>query len=193
MGSTRILIQDIITDIVPHDEIEKAHQQDTLEWIRSGVDIFRVEKPDTPPKHLVSYFVLHDETTDKLLLVDHLKARLWLPTGGHVEPEEHPKTTVIREAEEELGITADFGTKFKDQPLFVTVTKTRGPGTHIDVSLWYVIKADSSQTLTFDRDEMNDIRWFTFDQILNTDSTLLDPHMHRFVRKMRTHSNYVEK
>ncbi len=44
----------------------------------------------------------------KLLLVDHKKAGLWLPSGGHVEIDEHPQTTVQREVREELGIEATF-------------------------------------------------------------------------------------
>ncbi|MGV9748387.1 NUDIX domain-containing protein [Rhodococcus zopfii] len=41
--------------------------------------------------------------------MDHIGAGLWLPTGGHVEPGEHPLDTAIRETREELGIDADFG------------------------------------------------------------------------------------
>ncbi|MFI5343447.1 MAG: NUDIX domain-containing protein [Chlamydiales bacterium] len=37
-------------------------------------------------------------------LVDHKKANLWLPAGGHVEPNEHPRETVKREILEELSI-----------------------------------------------------------------------------------------
>jgi 8-oxo-dGTP pyrophosphatase MutT (NUDIX family) len=64
-------------------------------------------KPDTPPKHLVSYFVLYDESTHKLMLVDHIKAKTWLPAGGHVKLDEDPRITVTREADEELGIVAN--------------------------------------------------------------------------------------
>lgn len=185
MDTTKLLIQDIVAGIQPYDDTEATHQQDILEWISSGADLFRVAKPDTPPKHLVSYFVLYDEEVNRLMLVDHVKARLWLPTGGHVEQDEDPKVTVIREAEEELGITADFGSKFKDAPLFVTVTETRGPGTHTDVSLWYIIKSDSSQDLAYDKREMNAVWWLTPEEILATDIATLDPHMHRFIRKIK--------
>ncbi|WP_198139660.1 NUDIX domain-containing protein [Candidatus Orientia mediorientalis] len=43
-----------------------------------------------------------------MLLVDHKKALLWLPSGGHVEIAEDPKTTIERECLEELNVTADF-------------------------------------------------------------------------------------
>lgn len=101
------IIQEI-SNIQPLDRLENQHIEDTLTWIKSGASIFRIQKPDIPPKHLVSYFVLLDIVQQKLLLVDHKMAKLWLPPGGHVEVDEHPRTTVIRECEEELGIQANF-------------------------------------------------------------------------------------
>jgi hypothetical protein len=82
--------------IVPFDEVESRDKEGVLEWIESGVELCRLKKPDVSPKHLVSYFLVVDG--DHLLLVDHINAGLWLPTGGHVEPGEHPRTTVEREA-----------------------------------------------------------------------------------------------
>jgi len=53
-------------------------------WIDSGAQIFRLMKPETPDPHLVAYFLLLDPAQKKVLLVDHKKAGLWLPSGGHV-------------------------------------------------------------------------------------------------------------
>ncbi len=57
--------------IIPLDKHEEQDQHAVLAWINSGVDLCRVEKPATPPKHLVAYFVLVDG--DYLLLVNHKK------------------------------------------------------------------------------------------------------------------------
>ena len=105
MTPLRKEIFDLVNSISPHDEIEKSHIQSITQWIASDSEIFRISKPDNPRKHLVSYFTLLDVEEDKILLVNHRKAGLWLPAGGHVELEEHPATTVTREIEEELGIT----------------------------------------------------------------------------------------
>ncbi len=101
-------IAEIIAAIEPLDELEREHRDSTLEWIRSGAPIFRTAKPDVPPKHLVSYFALVDQQRGKLLLVDHKLAGLWLPSGGHVEPGEDPRATVVRELAEELNLAAEF-------------------------------------------------------------------------------------
>lgn len=125
-------ILDAVNAISPLDDLEQEHKDDVLAWIKSDAPLFRISKPDNPPKHLVSYFVLYDPQSSQLMLIDHVKAQLWLPTGGHVEIDEDPRTTVNREAYEELQITAKFDTVFGHNPLFVTVTATRGQGIHTD-------------------------------------------------------------
>ena len=101
----RHIITDIVRSIEPIDALEQRHRRETLDWIDAGHPLFRVAKPATPPTHLVSYFLLCDVSERKVLLVDHIDAGLWLPSGGHVEPEEHPRETVRREVAEELFIT----------------------------------------------------------------------------------------
>lgn len=184
MSPSSTLIYSIVSHIQPYDELEAAHKVTTLSWIQSGAPLFRIAKPDTPPQHLVSYFVLYDKAADKLMLIDHVKAKAWLPTGGHVEINEDPRTTVLREAREELGIEATFTTQFGDDPLFITATTTRGYGNHTDISFWYIINGDSTQQLTCDPQEMHGYQWLTPANILAMDIAKLDPHMHRFVQKM---------
>lgn len=181
----REVIRPIIEQIDPFDDIESRDVQDVLAWIDSGAELCRISKPDNPPKHLVSYFVLFDEANQSVMLIDHIKSGLWLPSGGHVEPQEHPRTAAVREAEEELQIAASFDTPFNDNPLFVTVTRTVGHGQHTDVSLWYIIAGNRDKQLEYDQGEMNGYQWMRLDDVLATDIRQLDPCMHRFVGKMQ--------
>jgi 8-oxo-dGTP diphosphatase len=169
----------IVAAIEPLDELEREHRDSTLEWIRSGAPIFRTMKPDVPRTHLVSYFALIDERRRKMLLVDHKLAGLWLPSGGHVEPNEDPLATVVREVAEELNLAAEF---IQPNPLFITITRTLGHGDHTDVSLWYLLRGDSSRAIEFDRGEFHGVRWFEFDEIPFERS---DPQMRRFIAKLR--------
>lgn len=165
-----------LSAIQPLDALEQAHLADALAWVDSGAELCRTAKPATPPKHLVSYFVVVDG--DHLLLVDHRNAQLWLPTGGHVEPGEHPRTTVLREFEEELGLAT---TQAVAAPLMVTCTTTVGlTAGHTDVSLWYVVQASRQQALVFDQDEFHAVRWFHCDELPFERS---DPHLRRFAEK----------
>jgi 8-oxo-dGTP diphosphatase len=176
----RALIRQEIDGIAPVDAIETTHRADALAWVDSGAALFRIEKPARPPKHLVSYIAVI--RGDNILLVDHKNARRWLPPGGHVEQGEHPRLTVERELKEELGISAlhPIGA-----PLFLTSTETVGlTGGHVDVSLWYVVTADSKQQLAYDDTEFESARWFSFDEI-PVERT--DPHLSRFLGKLRRH------
>jgi 8-oxo-dGTP diphosphatase len=178
----RDLIRELVGSIDPWDDIEREHRTDALGWIDSGAPLFRRAKPATPPKHLVSYFVVVDRAHQRLLLVDHILAGLWLPSGGHVEPDEDPTDTVRREVVEELQVDARF---LMAVPLFITVTDTVGSTAgHTDVSLWYVLHGDCTKELIYDREELHSIAWFPLED-LPLERT--DPHLVRFAGKLRSY------
>lgn len=171
---------DVISAIVPFDDLESQHIQETLAWIQSGDQIFRLQKPATPLKHLVCYFIVLDEKAQKILLVDHKKAGLWLPAGGHVELNENPQDAARRECFEELAIAAEF---LHETPLFLSsVTDVDHIPGHTDVSLWYVLKGEAGASYEFDQREFNSIQWFDFDEI---PLQISDPHMGRFIQKLK--------
>jgi 8-oxo-dGTP pyrophosphatase MutT (NUDIX family) len=172
-------IKNLVSALVPLDEIELQHLSEAMTWLASNKEIFRIQKPAFPNPHLVCYFLLIDLEKKKVLLVNHKKANLWLPSGGHVEINEHPKETVLREAKEELQIEANF---LSDLPLFLTSTETVGDDIHTDITLWYVLKGSISDSILFDREEFHDVRWFDMNEIpLQT-----DPHLQRFLNKLKT-------
>ncbi len=45
---------------------------------------------------------------DHVLLHRHLKLGLWLPPGGHIEPNELPDAAAVREVQEEAGIDVEL-------------------------------------------------------------------------------------
>lgn len=176
-SSMREAIRAELAMVEPHDSLEQEHLAEALAWVDSGAELCRISKPATPPKHLVSYFAVVDG--DHILLVDHRNAQLWLPTGGHVEPGEHPRDTVVRELKEELSLVP---VRPVGAPLMVTCTTTVGlTAGHRDVSLWYVVEASRKKPLTFDEQEFNAVRWFPFNEVPFERS---DPQMRRFVEKL---------
>ena len=174
----RYAIRQEIAAIQPADAAEQALLDEVLAWVDSGVELCRLQKPATPPRHLVSYFVVVDQ--DHVLLVDHINAQRWLPPGGHVEPGEHPRHTVLREIQEELGLVPahDIG-----PPLMLTSSTTVGlTAGHCDVSLWYVVRLDRSAKLQFDAHEFHAVRWFGVD---NIPWERAEPGLPRFIRKLK--------
>jgi 8-oxo-dGTP pyrophosphatase MutT (NUDIX family) len=179
--TTRAELLRTVSRISAPDLISRDHLDTAMSWIRSGAPLWRTEKPATPPVHLVSYFLPADAHTGRFLLVHHRKAGLLLPAGGHVEPFENPWQTVVREASEELRLTPDSGPQ---EPIFITVTQTRGPGVHTDVSLWFLLDVTESDIDWYDEAEFSGITWLSAAQILELPADRLDPHMHRFLRSI---------
>jgi 8-oxo-dGTP diphosphatase len=173
----RAAIRREVASIHPFDVLEEIHRGDALAWIDSGASLFRTAKPATPPKHLVSYFAVVDGR--EILLVDHKSAQLWLPPGGHVEPGEHPRETIARELQEELGFVAEHDIA---EPLMVTCTTTVGLTCgHVDVSLWYVVSTPRNQRITFNEQEFESVKWFPYSAVPLGRS---DPHLARFLAKL---------
>lgn len=186
--SSRARLLETIGAIEPWDALERDHLETTRRWITGGAPLHRVRKPDVPPTHLVSYFVVLDHQRGLLLLVAHRKAGLWLPPGGHVEPGEHPWAAVVRECREELGVEAVASPLTGPHPFFLTVTRTRGEGPHTDVSLWYLLDLDVDSVTDYDEGEFAAIRRLTAEEVLEEPAESLDPHLHRFTRKLRHHA-----
>jgi 8-oxo-dGTP pyrophosphatase MutT (NUDIX family) len=186
MTILRNQITQLMTNIEPLDALEAEQITDAINWVRMVDEIYRIEKPDKPDKHLVCYFLQYDRHAGKLWLGSHRKSGLWLPAGGHPERNEHPRMAVMRELQEELGQKADF---IFTEPIFltetVTVAQTAG---HTDVDLWFLLSGDSTEPIKtagtdFDR-EYSDYRWLNFDEILAMPISKLDLHMHRLIHKL---------
>lgn len=187
MDAHRSAISLLVENIDALDQVERDHRAAVLDWISCGAPLYRAGGPDSPPMHLVSYFLPYDARLDEVLLVAHRKAGLDLPPGGHCDPGEMPWHTVQRECAEELGLDAVPVAPVGEQPLFVTATETRAiSNRHTDVSLWHLIAVDRDDpALCPDPGEFTGARWVSLDALLAEPIERLDPHMHRFVRKLR--------
>lgn len=98
------------------------------------------------PQHLTAsgMVICHD----RILLVHHRRIGAWVPPGGHVEVDELPHETAIREIEEETGVkveiisppmpnTGDPDAIFLPEPLYVQAVLALENGTrfyHLDLA-----------------------------------------------------------
>ncbi|MGA5143232.1 NUDIX domain-containing protein [Streptomyces azureus] len=181
----RARLLELIGAIETWDDLERTHRETATQWSASGASDHRARKPDVSAVHLVSYFVVLDDTLGQLLLVAHRKAGPWPPAGGHVEVAESPWAAAIRECREELGTEAVASPITGEVPLFLTVTRTRGQRAHTDLSLWHLLNAGADTITSYDQGEFDAIRRLTYEQVLEESAGLLDPHMHRFTRKLQ--------
>ncbi|MGI9614240.1 MAG: NUDIX hydrolase [Acidimicrobiales bacterium] len=183
--SRRAELRATVAAIIASDDLEDEHLDDALSWIDSGAAVYRTAKPATPPKHVVSYSLLVDPVEPAVLLIDHRLSRLWLPAGGHVEPDEAPDVAAARELSEELGVDPEPLAPCGRQPFFLTVTPTAGPApSHVDVSLWYAFAGSAEMSLVVDEREARAARWWRLDEIEAAASVGFDPHMARAAAKL---------
>lgn len=190
-SSRRSELRATVGAIEAADATEHTHRADVLAWIDSDAPLYRTAKPATPPKHLVSYALLVDPDRFELLLIDHRLARLWLPTGGHVELGEEPFPAAARELTEELGVVAEPLPACGRAPFFLTVTQTVGSplngveSRHVDVSLWYAFLGSGEQAVEVDEREAHSARWWPMADVEHGVGDRFDPHLGRATAKLR--------
>lgn len=132
---------------------------------------------DTVPKNAdrdftASAFVVQD---GHVLLIDHDKLGRWLQPGGHVEREELPDETAIREVREETGVEINIVDANSDallvsqsrpRPFDVNLHRVRDDHWHCDFTYLATVEGRDE---SHESDEHNGQRWFSRSELESTD------------------------
>ena len=116
-------------------------------------------------EHICSFFVPFDRKTKSIYLGHHIKADSWIPPGGHVNLDEHPADTVIREFKEELDytITKDqvetFSLSIKD------ISKNPRNPCKMHYDFWYIVHVPTVK-FNYLKKEFYDAYWNTLDEAI---------------------------
>src|SRR3989338_3992126 len=142
--------------------------------------ISRYKKQDMPHIHekidyTAEVFVVYSNT---VLLRKHDKYKIWLSVGGHIELDEDPNQTAIREVKEEVGldvVLADglrpftketSGYKELIPPMFLN--RNRISEKHEHVVLVYFAKSKTDKLiLPITKEVSEGCKWFTIDELKN--------------------------
>ena len=113
---------------------------------------------------VVAYIIYEN----KVLLTHHKKLDLWLPPGGHVEPNEDFEIALLREIKEELDIEIEI-LNYSDIPIVADTLKNlpvpfysnvHNVGDHNHCGLYYLCKAKNKK-INLNTDELLDYEWFS--------------------------------
>lgn len=124
-------------------------------------------------RHFCASAFIIDPYTKKILLVKHKKNRRWTQPGGHMEENETPEETALREAYEETGLRVRLlGDRFPREedfirPLGIQCNRHSTGDTHIDIIYAAVPNDDNKEQLNVE--ESDDIGWFSREELEDLD------------------------
>lgn len=109
---------------------------------------------------------------NKVLLVDHIKLKTWMPIGGHIELNEDPEEALIREVKEECGLDIEVlgskpdlreeGIKPLIPPIYMDIHDIDDSHKHVGL-VYFAISGTDKVTLA--EKEHNQFRWFSKEEI----------------------------
>ena len=122
---------------------------------------------------------------NKVFLVHNKKYNKWVPPGGHIEENETPDQTAIRELREEVGLDVEIIPGHESAPVGVANAIPVPLPFHIDLEhegfdiphigyFFYIKLKDPAQTAKILENELHNMGWFgkedlatlpTFDQV----------------------------
>lgn len=118
-----------------------------------------------------SVFVVNP-TDNKILLCHHQRFNRWVQPGGHIETNELPEETALRETYEETGIRVKLiGERFPREDDFIRplgIQKNRGKDGSLHVDITYV-GIPICQDNVIEDEEIDRCAWFSLDELNDID------------------------
>jgi 8-oxo-dGTP pyrophosphatase MutT (NUDIX family) len=125
-------------------------------------------------RHFTASAIIVDDA-DRVLLVEHGKIELWLYPGGHVDPNEDPAQTALREVREEVGIEVQIMAEpgfshpsvgVVPSPFVILVQDVNDVtvGLHQHIDMVYVCQPLSTHAV-HQPEELNGCRWVPHEEV----------------------------
>ena len=168
-------------------ELERYETSDATEERHRAAMVALLDAADafsrahfTPGHFTASCYVIDD--AGRLLLHHHRRLDRWLQMGGHIEGDESPALSALREGEEESGLR-DL-TLVRDGIFDLDIhgiPAAKGEPDHDHYDVRYVARTASPDAISIDRAESNDLAWVTLDRAAEL---MPGNESHRVLRKI---------
>lgn len=119
-------------------------------------------------RHFCASAYVIDPYTKKILLIMHKKNKRWTQPGGHIEDDETPEETALREVYEETGLRVKLlGQRFPREedfirPLGIQRNRHSNGDTHVDI-IYAAIPNDDSEPIN--SSESEEVKWFSREEL----------------------------
>ncbi len=104
----------------------------------------------------------------KILLCHHQKFNRWVQPGGHIEDDELPEETALRETYEETGVRVRLlGERFPREDDFIRplgIQRNRGKDGSLHIDITYV-GVPINQDNVIEDDEIDRCAWFSLEEL----------------------------
>jgi len=122
----------------------------------------RLINEENPTNHFCCFFLPFHKQTKSVYLVNHIKARDWIPPGGHIKKNEFILQTVRREFLEELNHQI---TKEKIELFDISVKRINNPKQvcKIHYDFWYLVYINKIN-FVYNKKEFYQAGWFSIEE-----------------------------
>lgn len=141
----------------PADDLESRHYASVIQLLTTGAEPF--SRRHFHPGHVTASVFIVDPSSNSLLLHHHRRLDRWLQMGGHVESDEHPERTALREGREESGLEdlELFGGIFDVDVHAIPAAKGEPDHQHFDVR--YLARTFNPEGIVLDPAESHELAW----------------------------------
>jgi 8-oxo-dGTP pyrophosphatase MutT (NUDIX family) len=161
------------------DELKRA----CIERVKQG----KLVKSENSGDHMCTFFVPVHLASKQVFLGHHIKADMWIPPGGHIEPFELMEQTVRREFLEELGVELanEAIQLFQMTVLDIEPKPDRSCRRHWD--WWHMVLIDALIDYDFDRGEFFEASWMP----LNKAVKVMDSSQVNYIQAIKIIKEYL--
>ncbi len=144
----------------------------------------RLVRDEGVTSHFCTFFTPVSLSDRKIFLGHHKKSDSWISPGGHLDKDETPVQTVIRETGEELSYTIQNEKIELFGLTYFPITNRPQCTDHFD--LWFLIFFNSTVPFVYEKREFYDAGWFTIKE------ALVKKSLPEFTNELRQLSTYLK-
>jgi 8-oxo-dGTP pyrophosphatase MutT (NUDIX family) len=155
--------QQLLSILTKLGQMEKVNQSDVDKGLQQLAKTDSYVRDENPAEHFCVFCVPIVPSKRLIFMGNHIKAKGWIPPGGHMDSGETTMQTLKREFEEEL----QYKITFEVTELFdFTVTNVTNPERECKIHLdfWYLVHLASPEEFLYDVGEFTDAGWMTFEE-----------------------------